>query len=93
MSTTSDYLSRKIGDLGCEIAANRNQAKRLDLEHERMAVELREVEAAYAAVEALDAEHEHRWIDQADYDKTTNSARRWQSCTVDGCPAVLEVKA
>jgi hypothetical protein len=56
MSTTSDYLSRKIGDLGCEIAANRNKAKRLDMEHEHMAAELREVEAAYAAVEALDAE-------------------------------------
>lgn len=56
MSATSNYLSRKIGDLGCEIAANRNQAKRLDLEHEQMAAELREVEAAYAAVEALDAE-------------------------------------
>lgn len=56
MSTTSDYLSRKIGDLGCEIAANRNQAKRLDMEHEQMAAELREVEAAYAAVAALDGE-------------------------------------
>lgn len=56
MSATSDYLSRKIGDLGCEIAANRNKAKRLDMEHEQMAAELREVEAAYAAVDALDAE-------------------------------------
>lgn len=56
MSATSDYLSRKIGDLGCEIAANRNTAKRLDLEHERMAAEPREAQAAYAAVEALDEE-------------------------------------
>lgn len=87
MSTTSDYLSRKIGDLGCEIAANRNQAKRLDLEHERMAAELREVEAAYAAVEALDSEHTPE--PQHDHQWTTpdHAAPKYvvQECTLPGC--------
>lgn len=59
MSTTSDYLSRRLGDLRCEIAANRNMARRLDLEHEHMAAELREVEAAWGAVEGLDETNEN----------------------------------